>query len=80
MKAGMIESTRSSTHRYVTHKTGLTDLHKWVFEAYGFLIGRNESISLRQFAERIKRYYSLDNGHNRATYEAMVQLAEAEGV
>ena len=80
MKAGMIERGHIRTTYYHSGAVALTDLHEWVFSVYGFLVAHNEALTVREFGERIKRYYSLGNGHNRAAYEAMVQLAEVEGV
>jgi hypothetical protein len=73
----MIERTHTRTT--VTIRTRLSVTDRWVFDAYGFLVKRNETLTIRAFAGRIKRYYSLESRHNFAAYSAMLALAAREG-
>lgn len=47
------------------------DVIEYAATAYSFLIGRNEKVTLSQFADRIAATYDLGNPRNHAVYQTL---------
>lgn len=49
---------------------------KHVAAAYGFLIKNRDNLTFGEFAELIKRHYSLSEPHNKAAYDVLVKYSD----